>query len=108
MVTAKKRRPDKQPVAARPLAALEVGQEIEITAPEKPLRPGQCKKHLQKTVAAAYREIVAGFVEQAKGGSCQHLKMATEVLESAKRMRPGPRVKGPSELMLEELERELG
>jgi hypothetical protein len=105
MGTAKKRRPVQQPVAAKPLAAEDVvgAPGLEIVAPEKPLRPHQCRKHLRETVAAAYRDIVAGFVAQAMSGSCQHLKMATEVVESPKRTRVGPRVKGPAERLLEEL-----
>jgi hypothetical protein len=106
MDTAKKRRPVKQPVAAQPLAVDEVDVTslgAAIVTPEKPLRPHQCKKHLRETVAAAYRDIVKGFVTQAKSGSCQHLKMATEVVESPKRTRAGPRVKGPVESVLEEL-----
>lgn len=71
---------------------------------EKPLRPSQCRTHLRKTVAAAYRDIVAGFVDQAKGGSCQHLKMATEVVDSEKRAKGGSRAKGPATAMLAELE----
>jgi hypothetical protein len=99
METAKKRRPVKQPVAAKPLDADEGAGAV----PEKPLRPAQCRTHLRKTVAAAYRDIVKGFVDQAKSGSCQHLKMATDVVESAKRVGAGSRKKGPAELMLEEL-----
>ena len=106
MDTAKKRRPVKQPVAAKPLAAEDVVgalPRVEIVAPERPLRPSQCRTYLRKTVAAAYPEIVDGFVTQAKSGGCQHLKMATEVVESPKRTRVGPRVKGPAERLLEEL-----
>jgi hypothetical protein len=105
MGTAQQRRPVQEPVAATPLAAKEVvgAPRVEIVAPEKPLRPHQCRKHLRETVAAAYRDIVAGFVDQAKNGSCQHLKMATEVVESPKRTRVGLRVKGPAERLLEEL-----
>jgi hypothetical protein len=98
MDTTEKRRPVKQPVAAKPLAAEEIA---EVT--EKPLRPSQCRTYLRKTVAGAYRDIVKGFVTQAKSGGCQHLKMATEVIESSKRTRTGPRVKGPAERLLEEL-----
>jgi hypothetical protein len=100
MDTAQRRRPVKQPVAATPLGAV---TEIEAKAPEKPLRPSQCRKHLRKAVAEAYRDIVRGFVGQAMSGSCQHLKMATEVVEPEKRVKAGPRVKGSAEKLLEEL-----
>ena len=104
MGTAKKRRPVKQPVAAKPLAAEEVvgaPPSVEIVAPEKPLLPSQCRKHLRTTVAEAYRDIVQGFVTQAKSGSCQHLKMATEVVESNKRTPTGRRRKGSAERLLD-------
>ena len=55
------------------------------TKREKPLRPGQCRAHMRKVLAAEFTEIVKGFVEQAKSGSCQHVKLATELLESKRR-----------------------
>ena len=108
-VKKKTRRAVKQPSAAHPLAAREAAAVagLEAKAPERPLRPSQCRTHLKKTVAAAYRDIVAGFVGEAKSGSCQHLKMATEVVESKGRTQGRSRSKGPAERMLEELEREF-
>jgi len=74
---------------------------------KKPLKPHQCRNHLRKTVAAAYRDIVAGFVKEATSGSCQHLKMATEVVESTKRVPKRLRPKGPAAQLLEDLDREF-
>jgi len=103
MGTAKKRRPVDELAAATPLAARLGGESSAVTL-KAPLRPHQCQRHLRLTVAAAYRDIVAGFVDEAKAGSCQHLKMATEVVASKKRVRAAKRVKGPSELMLEKFD----
>ncbi|MEO7027830.1 MAG: hypothetical protein ABI147_00310 [Acidobacteriaceae bacterium] len=105
MSAAKKRRAVKQPSAVHHVGVGDAG--VDVKEPEKPLRPSQCRTHLRKTVAAAYRDIVAGFVGEAKSGSCQHLKMATEVVESKGRVRERSRGKGPAERMLEELEREF-
>jgi len=74
---------------------------------EKPLTPNQCRKYLRKTVAAAYREIVAGFVKEAMSGSCQHLKMATELVDSMRRPKAAARKKSSATLMLEKLQRQF-
>jgi hypothetical protein len=81
-----------------------------VTGPrvkEKPLRPHECRTHLRKAVAAAYRDIVAGFVLEATGGGCQHLRMATEIVESKKRVRKVVRPKSVTAQLLEELDREF-
>ena len=57
------------------------GAAVEPQPEAKPLRPGQCRAHMRKTLANEFREIVDGFVKQAKSGSCQHVKLATELLE---------------------------
>jgi hypothetical protein len=68
---------------------------------EKPLRPRQCHKYLQKTLASEFRAIVQGFVGEARNGSCAHMKLAVELLESTK---PEPRgTKGSAQRLLEEL-----
>jgi hypothetical protein len=36
---------------------------------------------MRDELAAAYRDIVKGFVEGAKSGSCAHVKLAGELLE---------------------------
>ena len=69
-------------------------------AQEKPLRPRQCHKYLQKTLAAEFRQIVQGFVGEARKGGCAHMKLAVELLEPAK---DSGRRKGSAERLLEEL-----
>jgi hypothetical protein len=51
---------------------------------EKPLRPKQCHKYMQKRVAEQFPAIVNGFISEALKGSCPHMKLAVELLESAK------------------------
>jgi hypothetical protein len=70
-------------------------------SPQKPLRPRQCQKYLQKTLASEFRTIVGGFVEEARKGGCAHMKLAVELLESAKD--EGRRKKGSAQRLLEEL-----
>ncbi len=55
--------------------------------PAKPTRPGQCRAYMRQALTQEFEGIVKGFVEGAKSGSCQHVKLATELLE------PRPRVK---------------
>ena len=77
---------------------------FQVEQPEEALKPGECRPFLRKTLAAAFPVILQGFVNEAMKGSCQHLKMVTELTRSQKR-EGEPRGKGPAELMLEELER---
>lgn len=51
---------------------------------EKPLRPRQCHKFLQKTLASEFKTIVSGFISEAQKGGCAHMKLAVELLEPAK------------------------
>jgi len=68
---------------------------------EKPLRPRQCHKYLQKTLASEFKTIVAGFIGEATKGGCAHMKLAVELLEPAKD--DGSRRKGSAQRLLEEL-----
>jgi hypothetical protein len=47
----------------------------------KYMRPSECRSHMRKTLAREYEEIVKGFIEAAKKGSCPHVKLATELLK---------------------------
>lgn len=67
---------------------------------EKPLRPRQCHKYLQKTLASEFRAIVSGFVDEARKGGCAHMKLAVELLEPKEENRPK---KGSAQRLLEEL-----
>ncbi len=70
----------------------------------KRLRPSECRSHMRKALAKEFDEIVKGFVEAAKQGSCPHVKLATELL---KPIRKSPsKKKGSAALYLEELENE--
>ena len=68
---------------------------------EKVLRPRQCHKYLQKTLAKEFREIVNGFIGEAQKGSCAHMKLAVELLEPVKD--DGRRRKGSVQMLLEQL-----
>ena len=68
---------------------------------EKPLRPRQCHKYLQKRLASEFRTIVGGFIDEARKGGCAHMKLAVELLEPAKD--EGRRRKGSAQRLLEEL-----
>jgi hypothetical protein len=67
----------------------------------KPLRTRQCHKYLQKKLASEFRTIVGGFIDEARKGGCAHMKLAVELLESAKD--DGRRRKGSAQRFLEEL-----
>jgi hypothetical protein len=68
---------------------------------EKPLRPRQCHKYLQKTLASEFPKILAGFMDEARKGGCAHMKLTVELLEPAKD--DGRRQKGSAQRLLEEL-----
>lgn len=114
MAQAKKRRPSGFAAAAVPPEGPAAGQTDELesgmgngAAKEKPLRPSQCAKYLRTEVAGAFRQIVAGFLSAATSGSCQQLKLATEIVESKPKGK-GSRAKGPAQRLMEDLEREFG
>lgn len=69
-------------------------------AEKKALRPGQCREHMRKRLAAEFEGIVEGFVKQAKAGSCQHVKLATELLKG--RVRKPKEPEGTATRMLRE------
>jgi hypothetical protein len=68
--------------------------------PKKRLRPRQCRRHLENTLAEEFSDIVQGFIGEAKKGGCAHMKLAVELLEPAK---DGGRKKGAALRLLEEL-----
>ena len=74
------------------------------TVEERPLRPSQCREYMRQTLAREFRGIVQGFVEGAKTGSCQHVKLAAELMERP--ARTGTRNRGTVQQLLEKLERE--
>lgn len=68
------------------VARLKAAESTESAASEeRPLRPGQCREYMRRELAREFRGIVRGFVEGAKRGSCQHVKLATELVGTPKR-----------------------
>ena len=76
----------------------------EAAKEEAPLRPSQCRAYMRRTLAHEFREIVQGFVESAKQGSCQHVKLVTELMTVPKRKQL--RGRGKVEAILRKLDRE--
>lgn len=72
-----------------------VVQEAEVpvqdSPAERPLRPSQCRTFMRDQLAREFRGIVQGFVQEAKSGSCQHVKLATELLDSKRKAAPAVR-----------------
>ncbi len=46
-----------------------------------------CRVYLLRELMRQYPEIVQGFLKEAKKGSCQHLKLVQEMLESEKKLK---------------------
>lgn len=69
---------------------------------DKPLQLRQCRGYLHKTLQNEFKEIVDGFVNQAKQGSCAHMKLTAELLEQAdmERQQQG---KGSAQRLMEEI-----
>ena len=79
-------------------------QEVVKEEKAKSRKPGECRTYLRKTLAEEFEGIVAGFVAAAKEGSCQHLKLATELLQPVRK--GTSRAKGPVAKYWEKLEKE--
>jgi hypothetical protein len=75
-----------------------------VQAKGRPMKPSQCNAHMRKALAEAFEEITKGFVEAAKKGSCQHVKLATELLRPEQKS--AVRKKGTATKFLEEWERD--
>ncbi len=85
--------------------AAKVGDEAAATA-MMPLRPSQCRAYMRRELAREFRGIVDGFVKGAKKGSCQHVKLATELVAAPARQKR--RGKGVVRELIEELEGGVG
>ncbi len=68
------------------------------------MQPAGCRTYMRKRLATEFPEIVDGFVEEAKKGSCNHVKQAMEMLKPTRK--GTPRRKGPMQRLLEELKSE--
>jgi hypothetical protein len=69
------------------------------------MMPAGCREYMRKTLAKEFPEIVKGFVDAAKTGSCPHVKLVTELMRPARQSVPRQR-KGPAARFLEKLEKE--
>jgi hypothetical protein len=76
------------------------------------LAPASCRAYMRKTLVKAFPEIVKGFVDAAKTGSCPHVKMVTELMKPVrqvnKRQKKGPAARFIEKLVREKAEREAG
>ena len=88
----------------RQVPRAEVAEIKEIAGPETPLRAGQCRAYMRQRLAVEFRGIVEGFLKEAKSGSCQHVKLVTELLELPARKRS--KSKGSVQRLLEQMDRE--
>ena len=67
-----------------------------------PTKPSLCPGYVRGRLTDAIETIADGFVKQAEKGSCQHLKLASELLEKGQ---PKPREKkGSAERFLDKLQ----
>ena len=71
-----------------------------------PLRPSQCRAYMRRELAREFRGIVEGFVDGAKKGSCQHVKLATELVGTPERQQR--RGKSVVRKLIEEMEGRQG
>jgi len=63
--------------------------------------PAGCRAYIRRRLAKEFPAIVDGFVEEAKKGSCPHVKLATELLRP---LRKGtPRRKSEATRLLDDL-----
>ena len=90
----------------RPAAAAPEGMGESAGAEERPLRPSQCREYMRRVLAREFRGIVQGFVQEARSGSCQHVKLATELVTAPPQRRA--RRKGTLATLIEEMERGSG
>ena len=72
----------------------------EAMGQKRALKPSACKRLIRKRLAESFEEIVEGFVKEAKKGSCAHVKLTSELLETASREKKAQK-KGSAERMLE-------
>ena len=59
--------------------------EVETKQSKRLLQPAGCRSYMRKRLADEFGEIVSGFVEEAKKGSCTHVKLATELLKPTRK-----------------------
>ena len=67
-------------------------------------RPSQCRNDMRRALTDNFEAIVKGFVDEAKKGSCPHVKLATELLKPIQKQ--VSRKKGSVTRLLEKLDLE--
>ena len=75
---------------------------IAVEAKVRQRRPSECRNHMRTELAENFEAIVKGFIEVAKTGSCQHVKLATELLKPVRKT--APRKKGSVQKLMEKLD----
>ena len=59
------------------------GRQAAVEVSKRPAAAG-CRAYMRRRLVKEFPEIVQGFVEAAKTGSCAHVKLATELIRPAK------------------------
>lgn len=78
---------------------------VALSKEEKRLMaPAGCRAYMRKTLVKEFPEIVKGFVDAAKTGSCPHVKMVTELMKPVRKVSPQGK-KGPAARFIERLEK---
>lgn len=85
--------------------ATDEGEERTEQKPPRPMRASQCRTYMRKALVKHFPEIVDGFVEGAKAGSCAHVKLATEFLEPKARVKQVKQGQRTLDRWIEEMER---
>lgn len=69
-----------------------------------PRGAAQCRTYMRKVLVREFPAIVQGFVNGAKEGSCQHVKLATELLDARKPATPVKRGQGTLKRLIRKME----
>jgi hypothetical protein len=86
--------------------AREIKRARGLTKAEKRLlAPAGCRAYMRRTLVKEFPEIVQGFVDAAKTGSCPHVKMVTELMRPIRQGSPRQK-KGTMVRLFERLEKE--
>ena len=62
-----------------------VFDEARVKQSKRVMQPAGCRSYMRKRLADEFPRIVEGFVEEAKKGSCPHVKLATELLKPTRK-----------------------
>ena len=62
-----------------------VEQDVKGKQRKRIMQPAGCRSYMRKRLADEFPKIVDGFIDEAKKGSCTHVKMATELLQPTRK-----------------------